>query len=266
LVGSATSAHYERLAGSYDENWAYSKAFLGWMGQEIVSALGLDPADRIADVGCGTGLYAHQFLRLVRPTTPILCVDPSEGMLKQLPDTPGLVPLQASAEQLAGGSTGETVQAPVPAGSLDAVVVKEAIHHVPPGDRRWVVAGLAGLLAPRGRLLVVMLPTTIGYPLFDAALARFTELQPDPQDIARFMRAAGLTVAVTFREFELRIDKDRYLEMVRNRYMSLLSTFDDAEIDAGVAEIDARYPGPVLTFPDRLAFVLGTRDGTEPAP
>jgi len=97
--------------------------------------------------------------------------------------------------------------------------------------------------------------------LFDGALRRFEELQPDPQDVAAYMRDAGLVVTVGYREFELRIPKDRYLGMVRSRYMSLLAMFDDDELAAGIAEIDACHPWPELVFPDRFAFVLGRRDG-----
>ncbi|WP_045879111.1 class I SAM-dependent methyltransferase [Pseudofrankia sp. DC12] len=263
--GPETSAHYERLAGSYDENWAHSEAFLDWMSDAIAGSLDLAPGDRVADVGCGTGLFARRLLDVVGPSARVLCVDPSAGMLGQLPPVDGLVAVQASAEDLAASAAdGDASRSVLVAlGSLDAVVVKEAIHHVATADRSWVVAGLAGLLAPGGRLLVVMLPTTISYPLFDAALRRFEELQPDPEDIAAHMRAAGLTVTVAYQEFELRIPKDRYLTMVRSRYMSLLASFDDDELAAGIAEIDARYPGPVLVFPDRFAFVLGRRDGAD---
>jgi ubiquinone/menaquinone biosynthesis C-methylase UbiE len=259
--GSETSAHYERLARSYDENWAHSEAFLAWVSDAIAGSLDLAPGDRVADVGCGTGLFARRLLDVVGPSTRVLCVDPSAGMLGQLPPVDGLVAVHASAEDLAASAADASRSVLVQPGSLDAVVVKEAIHHVAAADRSWVVAGLAGLLAPGGRLLVVMLPTTISYPLFDAALRRFEGLQPDPEDIAAHMRAAGLAAAVGYQEFELRIPKDRYLTMVRSRYMSLLALFDDDELAAGIAEIDARYPGPVLVFPDRFAFVLGRRDG-----
>ncbi|SQD95032.1 Methyltransferase type 11 [Parafrankia sp. Ea1.12] len=261
MAGPETSAHYERLAGSYDQNWTYNDAFLDWMAGEITGVLALTSDDRIADVGCGTGLYTGRILNRVRPAGPILCIDPSEGMLSQLPPDPLLLPVHASAEQLAKGATDSRGDhaAPVPRGSLDALVIKEAVHHVATGDRPWVITGLTDLLRPAGRFLVVMLPTRISYPLFDRALRRFEELQPDPEDIAGHMRAAGLTVDLSYRDFPLEIPKDRYLQMVRNRYMSLLAMFDDDEIAAGVDEIDRRHPEPILSFPDRFAFVLGTR-------
>ncbi|CAO5161704.1 hypothetical protein FAIPA1_200088 [Frankia sp. AiPs1] len=109
-----------------------------------------------------------------------------------------------------------------------------------------------------------MLPTRICYPLFAAALKRFEQLQPDPVDVADAMRAAGLSAELAYHEYELRIPRSRYLDMVRNRYMSLLSMFDDAEIAAGLAEIAAAHPQAEFRFPDRFAFVLGVRRRPEP--
>lgn len=265
MTDPGTSAHYERLAGNYNRNWTYNDAFLHWMGYEITEALTLTPHDRIADVGCGTGLYTRRILESIRPITPILCVDPSQRMLDQLPVDPALCPAHISAEQLAmrsGDMRGQA--APFTAGPLDAIVVKEAIHHVATVDRPWVIAGLADLLSSEGRFLIVMLPSKISYPLFDAAMSKFEELQPDPGEIADHMRDAGLTVSLTYRDYSLEIPKDRYLAMIRHRYMSLLAMFDDEEIRAGAAEIDARYPEPMLSFPDRFAFILGTRKGAVP--
>jgi SAM-dependent methyltransferase len=198
LAKPETATHYERLAGSYDLNWSHSAAFLDWMAGEMIGALALTGRDRIADVGCGTGLFTGRIREQIRPTTPILCVDPSDAMLAQLPPDPGLRPVQASAEQLARGrvASGEVSLA---SGCLNVLMIKEAIHHVAESDRRWVIAGLADLLDVGGRFLIVMLPTRIGYPLFPAALEQF----------------------------------------------------------------EARHPERVLSFPDRFAFVLGVREGSD---
>ena len=242
-----TQAHYDRLAPVYDQNWAYSPEFLEWMSQCILVRLQIRPDDRVLDVGCGTGLYAR---RLAERTGSVVCVDPSARMLEQIPDDPRLVAVQALAEDLAAGSL------LLPIDRFEAILVKEAIHHVT--DRGAVIDGLARLLAPGGRLLVVMLPTRTDYPLFQAAHERFTELQPDPEAIATAMADAGLAVELSYNEFPLAFPTEQYLAMVRDRYMSLLSTFDDGEIAAGIDEIRRRYPGERVEFKDRFAFVLGT--------
>jgi hypothetical protein len=46
---------------------------------------------------------------------------------------------------------------------------------------------------------------------------------------------------------------ERYLQMVRSRYMSLLSHFNDAQLEAGVAEIRRAHPGEQIAFTDTFA-------------
>lgn len=247
--------HYEELAAEYDEHWVYGPDYIPWMSARIAEALRLTPADRIADIGSGTGLFARDVATGLRPQQPILCVDPSAAMLDQLgsPPPPGLTPLVASAEDIA------EAHVDLPYEQLDAMWLKESVHHLP--DQAGTLRRLADRLAPGGRLLVVMLPATIEYPLFEAALTRFEELQPDPNDIVGHLRAAGLDAGLEHVEHELRIDRDKYFGMVRARYMSLLSTFTDREIEKGIEEMRAAHPEPVLAFPDRFAFVLGERPG-----
>jgi SAM-dependent methyltransferase len=243
------------LAAEYDEHWVYGPDYVPWMSGQIAQALRLGPVDRIADVGSGTGLFAREVAKQVGPRHPILCVDPSEAMLRQLGTPPPavLTPIVACAEDLAEGRTR------LPYEQLDAVWLKESVHHV--ADPAHTLRGLADRLAPGGRLLVVMLPASIQYPLFEAALARFEELQPDPAVIESHLRAAGLDAGLSYVEHELRIDRDKYFGMVRARYMSLLSTFSDSEIEKGIDEMRVAHPEPVLVFPDRFAFILGRRRG-----
>lgn len=248
-VSDDMRAHYDRLANSYNDNWVYNPEFVSWMTRQIVDRLQLRPDDRVVDLGCGTGLYSAG---LAEHANQVLCIDPSAAMLEQIPGGADLIPIQASAEQVASGA------AKLPFDRFDAVLVKEAIHHV--NDRWAVLHGLARMLAPGGRLLVVMLPTRISYPLFRAALELFERLQPDPGDVAAAMRDARLTVDLSYESFDLMFDKNRYLEMVRSRYMSLLSSFDDAALEHGVAEISRNHPDERLDFADRQAFVLGVRD------
>ena len=247
VEGNATGGHYDRLAAAYEENWAYSPAFVEWMIGCIQQRLRITERDLVADIGCGTGLYAR---RLTRYAAAVVCAEPSGPMLAQVPVDEKLIPVAASAEDLAAGRVG------LPHGGYDALLLKEMLHHVE--DRPAVIAGLARLLRPGGRMLVVMLPTQISYPLFAAALELFSARQPDPAVIAGDMRSAGLQTELTCGSFPLTFPTDRYLQMVRNRYMSLLSHFDDAQLEAGVAEILQAHPEQKITFTDTFAFVLGT--------
>ena len=246
----STQAHYDRLAASYDDNWAYSPAYINWMTRCILDRAAVQAGQVIADIGCGTGLYSRG---LATAGATVICADPSQAMLDQLPASPALVPVRASAQDIAAR------RITLPGERLDAIVIKEAIHHIPASDRAAVLSGLAGILAPGGRIVIIMLPASIAYPLFTAALERFDHLQPDPADITAMLSAAGLETELTYDSYPLSFPKDRYLAMVRSRYMSLLASFTDAELERGITEIQERYPGDRLEFADRFAFIRGTR-------
>jgi len=245
-----TQAHYDRLAVSYDQNWAYSPAYIAWMTRCILDRAAIGPGRVVADIGCGTGLYSRQ---LAAAGATVICADPSQSMLDQLPGDPALVPVRASAQEVAERRVA------LPAQRLDAIVIKEAVHHIPASDRQVVLNGLAELLAPGGRIVIAMLPAQISYPLFTAALQRFESLQPDPADIVAVLSGADLETELTHDSYTLSFEKERYLSMVRDRYMSLLASFTDAELERGISEIRERFPGDRLEFADRFAFIRGTQ-------
>jgi protein-L-isoaspartate O-methyltransferase len=243
-------AHYDRLAASYDENWAYSPPYITWMTGRITDLAAIRAGETVADIGCGTGLYARG---LAAVAGTVVCADPSPAMLSQLPDDPALIPVEASAQDVAMG------RVLLPAGPPDVIVVKEAIHHVPGSERPATLGGLAGLLPPGGRIMIVMLPARISYPLFTAALERFERLQPEPAAVAAALADSGLETGLTYDSYQLSLPKERYLAMVRARYMSLLAAFDDTQLENGIAEIARRYPGDRLDFQDTFAFIRGLR-------
>ena len=247
MNGDVTREHYDRLAATYDENWAFSPDFIEWMTGCILRRLRITSDDLVADIGCGTGLFARG---LAQHAATVTCVDPSAAMLAQVPDDERLITVTASVEDLAAG------RVVLPHERYDAMLLKEVLHHV--DDRAEVISGLARLLDTGGRMLVVMLPTRISYPLFADALKLFAQRQPDPAGIAAAMRGAGLRAELTYESFPMIFETERYLQMVRNRYMSLLSSFDDAQLEAGIVEIRRAHPGEKIAFSDTLAFVLGT--------
>lgn len=235
------------MPASYDESWAYNTAFVEWMTGCILQRLRIESTDIVADIGCGTGLYARG---IAGHASAVVCVDQSEPMLARVPSDERMVPVIAGVEDVAAG------RVRLPHERYDAMLLKEVLHHV--ADRAGVIAGLARLLRPGGRMLVVMLPPTVGYPLFDAALEVFARQQPDPAGIAEDMRASGLGTDVSYESFQLAFTTEKWLSMVRDRYMSLLSHFDDVQLEAGVAEIRQAHPGGRIAFADTFAFVLGT--------
>jgi ubiquinone/menaquinone biosynthesis C-methylase UbiE len=244
----SSAAHYDRIAPVYDQLWSHPEAFVTAMTAAIAEALQLAQHDRLLDVGAGTGLYARRLHSHAKMRFAVHCADPSAGMVAQLRGVAGIKAVRQGLLEL--------VEAP-PRGPFDAVLIKEALHHIEPADHERAFRGLIPQCAPGGRVLVVMRPSTIDHPLFDAALRRFEQLQPAPQLVEKAMAAAGLQVWGTERSIPVSLPKAGYVELVRARHMSVLSHFDDPALEAGIAEIDRRHPEQVLEFTDRFVFLLG---------
>jgi SAM-dependent methyltransferase len=240
--------HYDRLADRFNLNWAHSRSFVSWMSTCITERLNPQPGERALDLGCGTGLYSQC---LAHRTGTVVCLDQSAKMLGQLPANQALIPVQGTAQELIGGAV------PLPHEQYDVILAKEILHHIPRNQRPDLLHGVAGMLAPGGRMLLILMPPTIEHPLFEAALRRYERRPIEPVGIANVLEAAGLRATVTSASFRLELPKHRWLAMIRDRYMSLLTKFDDRELEAGIIEIDTRHPGPLLHFNDRYIFIQG---------
>ena len=71
------AAEYARLAPDYDEKWSF---YVEATTRETLARLSLRPADRLLDVGCGTGVLLDRLSR-AHPATLLSGVDPVPEML-----------------------------------------------------------------------------------------------------------------------------------------------------------------------------------------
>jgi demethylmenaquinone methyltransferase/2-methoxy-6-polyprenyl-1,4-benzoquinol methylase len=98
-------------------------------------ALAARPVERVLDLGGGTGRVAGRL-----DVAETFVVDPARGMLSHAVSQ-GIESLQGDGRSL-----------PLATESVDAVVVVDALHHMP--DQRRVLAEVARVLAPGGVLVV----------------------------------------------------------------------------------------------------------------
>lgn len=250
-MASTEEEHYRRLAATYERNWADRPEYVEWMADRILAWLSPSGRERFVDIGAGTGLFLRRLMEHASAERPIVCVDPSQPMLDRLPDDERLSPLRATAEQIASGEVA------LPYETVDAFTFKESVHHV--RDIPQTLRGLAERLSPGGRILIVTLPPRLEYPLFSAALDRFAERQPALEDLVAALEEAGLRTECRIEEYTVVIARDQWIDLVRNRWMSVLSSFSAEEIEDGVACIESRHPEEILTYPDRFGFIRGVR-------
>lgn len=181
MRGTSDVGIFDRLARVYD--------LVMPRAREETLVAGLEHADReverVVDLGGGTGRAA----RAIRPPEPIV-LDAAHGMLA-LAREYGFATVQSDATRI-----------PLRTATVDAVVVVDALHHMP--DVRDVLEEAARVLAPGGVLVIREFdPTTVLGRLlaWGEAVFGFDSLFVPPDELATLVERAGLDAAVIDRGF-----------------------------------------------------------------
>ena len=221
--------HFDDIAEVYNDVWAFTPGYQDFMRDAIVNTLALQPADQLVDIGGGTGSYTHLISQQAGLINKSYCVEPSPPMAEVAAQNPQLQVLCEDANQFAK----RTIQ-------YDKLLFKEVVHHIK--DRPAVWQGVFKQLNLGGKLLIVTRPRKVALPFFEAAKQAFFNNQADAQVWADELSLAGFKVEIQRATYEFTLDKPVWFKMLRNRFMSDLAPFSDAEIEAGILEVDSQYP------------------------
>ncbi|EAZ92763.1 class I SAM-dependent methyltransferase [Crocosphaera chwakensis] len=239
--------HYQNLASQYDKFWGDSSQFINFLTQAIIENLQLKPTDILVDLGCGTGIYSKEIRAQINLKNKIICVDPSDKMLEKIPNNSYYQTVVKDAVEFANEP-----------GNYDKILIKEMIHHI--DNKEKLLKGLFYRLNKQGILLIILLPPTIEYPLFKQALSVYESVQPHYNDLVNLCENIGFKTKVNFIDYNVSISKEKYFNMVKNRYMSLLSRFNDEELEQGLIEMRENYTNVSnLEFCDRFVFLVAKK-------
>jgi ubiquinone/menaquinone biosynthesis C-methylase UbiE len=115
--------------------------------QALIAAAGVQPGQRVLDVGCGTGYFARLLARAVGPEGLVVGIDPSPEMINYASRKAG--PTRNCQFQV---GTAEALE--FPAEHFDVVVSSLVMHHLPQDLQVAALQEMRRVLRPGGKLLV----------------------------------------------------------------------------------------------------------------
>jgi len=153
--------------------------------QEVVAKLGLQPGDKVADLGAGSGFFTLLFAKAVGPKGEVYAID-------VLPEMLDYIRQRAQDDHV---KNIQLVQAlphdpKLPPASVDIIFICDTLHHI--SERSTYYPLLVKALRPGGRLVNVDFykkPLPLGPPL---------EMKIDKQAMIEEAKAAGLHVVQDF--------------------------------------------------------------------
>jgi ubiquinone/menaquinone biosynthesis C-methylase UbiE len=121
----------------------------GWQVPErVLQELGIEPGERVAEVGTGSGFWLPYLDAAVRPGGRVLGEDIDQGLLDIASEKVRERELSSVELHLGGGDDPE-----LEAGAFDYVLLVDTYHHL--CDRVGFLRHLRRALAPGGRLVVI---------------------------------------------------------------------------------------------------------------
>jgi precorrin-6B methylase 2 len=118
---------------------------------QLVQVLGLKPGMTVADVGAGFGAWTTRLSRWIGPAGRVYATDIGGPQLAQLRQS--VEKDKLTNVTVIEGSVGSTN---LPAGCCDAILIRDAYHHLTEPDA--IIRSFAAALKPGGRLAVVDFP------------------------------------------------------------------------------------------------------------
>lgn len=216
-------AFYDRVSGAYGVLAEPSERRCRDYG---IDALGLQPGERVLEVGVGTGHGVAAMCQRVRPGGWVAGIDNSAGMLevasRTIASVPGGVLIQADARSL-----------PFAAAMFDAAFSSFTLESFAAVDIPRVLSELHRVLRAGGRLAVVALATSADPNPVTALYKWIHERFPAvadcrPIDAARLLACAG---------FRLRLEQTMHVWGLR------VAVVTARKQDRGTP---LRFPGPVV--------------------
>jgi ubiquinone/menaquinone biosynthesis C-methylase UbiE len=185
----ATRGRLIRWATYYDTS--VSVLMLGrraQLRQQTVALAGIQPGERVLEVGCGTGDVALAASAVAGPTGTVTGIDPAPEMIAVARAK------AASAARAVDFQVGVIEALAFPDATFDAVLSSLMMHHLPDDLKRQGLIEIARVLKPGGTVLIVDLKRLAGW-LGRAMMTLMLHggMEQGIQDLPEMLRAAGFT-------------------------------------------------------------------------
>ena len=226
-----------------NKTWLSSQKYINSFNQFILKQVKLNKNSRILDIGCGRGKILANLsnkLRLINKPIGLDIEnhkDKSKKMIFKRIDA-----LSYIAKTKA---------------TFDLILIKQTIHLLKKKQAIKLLSLCKNRLNPNGKIIILSLdPKKNEIPTFSLMKKKLTiSLSKDEKIFNLILKNESKAIVKKF-IYEVRILKIKYLQMIKDRYISTLLNFTDKQIKNGIVEIKNDY-GNLLKFKDRLiCFII----------
>ena len=139
---------------------------------------------------------------------------------------------------------------------FDLILIKQTIHLMKFSEIKKLLKLLKKKLNPRGKILIFTLDENKNeIPTFKLMKIKLNKsLKRDKKILKMVTNLYPYRVKKKF-IFKVKISKNKYLDMIKNRYISTLIPLSKTQLTQGVQEIEQKYKN-IIKFKDKLICII----------
>lgn len=226
-----------------NKTWLSSEKYINSFNKFILKQVSLNKHSRILDIGCGRGkILGNLSNKLKLSKKPIgLDIENHKDKNKKI--------IFKKIDALSFVSKTKI--------TFDLILIKQTIHLLKKKQVIKLLSICKEKLNPKGKIIILSLdPKKNEIPTFTLMKKKLTISLNKDEKLFNLILKNRVKMKVKKFNYEVKILKNKYLQMIRNRYISTLLDFTDKQIKDGIIEINNDY-GNVLKFKDILiCFIL----------
>ena len=243
--------HYDLIAQNFEENWFFDKNYIPTFIKEICEALEFQKLNyecNILDLGCGTGHYLQEVIKSqnnIKFKIPITGVDLSQKMID----------IFNSKKEFQGHCKSADIFISSKRETYDRIISKEVIHHIK--DISNFAKNINNALTKDGKALIITRPKKTTIPFSKSCHELFSKSQPDFSHIKKELQKSMVSFVTKEISIPVKIKKEHFYQMIRNRFMSCFNELTDKKIDESINELNHFFSNDdVIEFNDCFHFIL----------
>ena len=137
----------------------------------------------------------------------------------------------------------------------DLILIKQTVHFFSKINLNNLLNLAKKSLNPKGKILIFSLKTKNNkIPCFKKMKKNLEESLKRDEKLLKFIKKNLKEISYTSFNFKVNISKQKYVKMIRDRYISCLLNMSNKEIKLGISEIKSKYKNQIK-FTDTLKCI-----------
>jgi len=225
-----------------NKTWLSSQRYILSFNRFILKQIKLDRNSRVLDIGCGRGkIISNLSNKLKLHNKPIgIDIEKHKDKSKKI--------IFKKTDALSFVSKTKI--------NFDLILIKQTIHLVKKNQINKLLLICKNKLNTNGKIIILSLdPHKNEIPAFDLMKKKLKQSLKRDKSLFQLIKKFNTNLTVKKFIFNVKISKIKYLQMIKNRYISTLLNFTEKQIQNGLNEIDKKYKKK-LNFKDQLICLI----------